>query len=321
MFPYIHVPDIGSYVHPFGLLVSIGVILGTYLANWRARIRGLDLDKLNSFITWMLVCGFIGAHVFDEIFYHPKEIIERPWSLLMFWASLSSFGGFLGALIGVLGWKYFEALPLFRVGPLFTIPKFRRRAVSESILPYCDLILSVFPVAWVFGRSGCTVAHDHPGMKVPMGTFLSVAYGKWDPAKTQHIGPIELRWGNAPQYDLGLMELLFTIVIATLFALTWRKRLTTGTYIVLTAFTYGPVRLVMDFIRIKDGDSADLRYGNLTFAQYCCLALVLYGVAMVFMVRKFQREGSDPVNRLLAPKSELLGEAPEPPPPPPVVAA
>src|SRR5690242_18806075 len=110
MFPYIFVPDIGKFVHPFGLLVSIGVILGTYLANWRARKRGIDLDKLNSFITWMLVCGFIGAHVFDEIFYHPKEIVERPWSLLMFWASLSSFGGFLGALIGCLLWKYFEAV-------------------------------------------------------------------------------------------------------------------------------------------------------------------------------------------------------------------
>lgn len=310
MFPYIHVPDIASYIHPFGLLVSIGVIFGTYLANWRARVRGLDLDKLNSFITWMLVCGFIGAHVFDQIFYHPKEILERPWSLLMFWASLSSFGGFLGALLGCLGWKYFEALPFFRLGPILTIPKFRKRETPESILPFCDLIVSVFPVAWIFGRSGCTVAHDHPGMRVPAGTLLSVAYGRWDPTKVQHIGPIELRWGNAPQYDLGLMELLFTIVLASLFALTWSRRMTSGTYIAAVAFTYGPVRLVMDFIRIKEGDAADLRFGNLTFAQYCCVGLVLFGGAMVLKIRAIKKSGYDPAERLMAP-AEDLGLAPK----------
>jgi len=308
MIPFIHVPDlkIGPLtLHPFGLLVATGVFFGTWLATRRARARGLDLDKLNSFITWMLVCGFIGAHVFDEIFYHPKEILERPWSLLMFWASLSSFGGFLGALLGVLGWRYFEALPFIRLGPILTIPKFRRRARPEVLLPFSDLIVGVFPVAWIFGRSGCAVAHDHPGMRVPAGTLLSVAYGRWDPAKVQHLGPIEFRWGIAPQYDLGLMELLFTIVLAALFAMTWSRRTTSGTYIAMTAFTYGPVRFAMDFIRIKDGDSADLRYGSLTFAQYCCLALIVYGVYMVFLIRKIKKSGHDPAERVMAPPEDL----------------
>src|ERR1700750_3341587 len=114
MIPYIFVPDmkVGPLtLHPFGLLVATGVMVGTWLATRRARSRGLDLDKLNSFITWMLVAGFVGGHMLDEIFYHPHEIKERWYSLFMLWEGLSSFGGFTGGAIGVALWKYFEILP------------------------------------------------------------------------------------------------------------------------------------------------------------------------------------------------------------------
>ena len=47
MIPYIYVPDLKLgplTLHPFGLLVATGVIIGTWLATRRARQRGLDLD-------------------------------------------------------------------------------------------------------------------------------------------------------------------------------------------------------------------------------------------------------------------------------------
>ena len=64
MVPYIHVPDLG-FIHPFGLLVATGVIIGTWLATRRARKVGFDVDRLNSFITWMLLVGFMGGHMLD----------------------------------------------------------------------------------------------------------------------------------------------------------------------------------------------------------------------------------------------------------------
>ena len=122
----------------------------------------------------------------------------------------------------------------------------------------------MFPVAWVFGRSGCSVVHDHPGMKATAGTLLAVAFGR--PERIQKIlsvgtGDLELRWGNAPQFDLGLLEMMFTVVLATLLALTWRKKLTTGSYVAATALCYAPVRFAMDFLRVRDVDQADPRYG------------------------------------------------------------
>ena len=71
------------------------------------------------------------------------------------------------------------------------------------IMPFCDPILSVFPVAWIFsGGSGCAVVHDHQGMKAPIGTLLAVEYGQpTDPSKIFHLGPIEFRHGPTPHFD------------------------------------------------------------------------------------------------------------------------
>ncbi len=317
MIPYIHVPDlkIGPLtLHPFGLLVATGVIIGTWLATRRARIRGLDVDQLNSFITWMLVCGFLGGHMLDQLFYHWPDFVKRPWSIFLLWEGLSSFGGFAGALIGIVLWKYFYAIP-YKQLPFMMLPKYRKRETPVPILPFADLILSVFPVAWVFGRSGCSVVHDHPGAHAPPGTLLAVEYGKFDPDKVTHlIGGIELRHGNAPQFDLGTLELLFTIVLASLIALTWKKKLPTGTYVAVTALAYAPVRFAMDFLRVHDGESADPRSLGLTPAQYACIALFVFGLYMVHHVRRIVASGKDPLdvyNRV---------REPDPPIEPPVEA-
>jgi phosphatidylglycerol:prolipoprotein diacylglycerol transferase len=305
MLPYIHVNDImiaGLPLHPFGLLVATGVLIGTALATWRAKQRGLDLDKLNSFITWMLLAGFIGGHMLDTVFYHPTEIAKfdnghfqftRPWSLLLLYEGLSSFGGFVGAVIGVLLWKFYVVRP-YKLGPVNVWWFARREGGPMPVLPFCDLIMSVFPVAWVFGRTGCTVVHDHPGALASADALLAVGY----PDRRQTYDSfIELVHGPVARYDLGLLELLFTIVLASLLALTWRKRLPTGTYLVVVALSYGPVRFAMDYLRIADTESADPRYGGLTPAQWCCLALTTFGVILYFAVVRNQKE--DPTDKLL----------------------
>jgi phosphatidylglycerol:prolipoprotein diacylglycerol transferase len=309
MIPYIHVPDLnlfGLTLHPFGLLVATGVIIGTALATRRARRRGFDLEKLNSFITWMLVAGFMGGHILDEIFYHPSEIVKRPYSLLFLWEGLSSFGGFTGALIGIILWKYFEVHVIKRLGPI-TISTIKRRKTTQPILPFADLILAVFPVAWIFGRSGCSVVHDHPGMRAPPDSLLAVAYGR---GPSTHYGPIELIRGNAPQYDLGTLELMFTVILAGLLALTWRKKLPTGTYVWVVSVAYAPVRFAMDFLRVRDVEGADPRYFALTPAQWACVALFVFGVVMFFYVRLLASKGpdADPARLLAAPPRE-----PDPP--------
>src|SRR5579883_1995704 len=152
MIPYIKVPDLHISVltlHPFGILVATGVLIGTALATRRAKHLGYDVVLFNSFVTWMLVAGFIGGHVLDELFYHWDDVVKRPYSLAFLWEGLSSFGGFVGALIGILLWKRFD----WHRG-------LHKRKTVLPVFPFADIVLAVFPVAWIFGRTGCSVVHD-----------------------------------------------------------------------------------------------------------------------------------------------------------------
>jgi phosphatidylglycerol:prolipoprotein diacylglycerol transferase len=319
LIPYLKVPEltIGPVpLHAFGLLVATGVLIGTALATSRARKRGFDLDLLNSFITWMLVVGFIGGHVLDEIFYHPDEIVQDPLSLLKLWAGLSSFGGLTGALIGIILWKYFDYHPIgSKEGWGFV-----KNARPRPILPFADLILSVFPVAWIFGRSGCSSVHDHPGDLATGGSWLAVEFPSINPAYSGGLGDVHtfgpvingqplvrfvegrLIHGHFPRYDLGLLELMFTIMLSGFIALTWRKRVPTGTYIVVTSLAYAPVRFAMDFLRIRGGqaEGADPRYAGLTPAQWECFATFMLGLYMLRVVLKMKAAGFDPADLVKA---------------------
>ena len=253
MLPYIDLPELNLFglpIHWFGILVAIGVIIGISLARWRAPVHGIPRDKLESFINWMLLCGFISAHVLDSIFYHPEEVARRPWSLLFIWEGLSSFGGFFGAIVGVLLWKKF-------------------RGKGTSIFGYCDLIASVFPVAWIFGRLGCAVVHDHKG-KAAEASLLTVAFP------------------DGPHYDLGLLEMLYTILIAAVCASLWGKPRPVGTYIAVSALLYAPMRFALDFLRVSTGPTGDLRYLGFTPAQWGCVALFAFGVWVWFHRRPIE---------------------------------
>lgn len=277
MIPYLHVPPlhVGPLtLHPFGLLVAVAVFVGTSLAAWRARKVGVADDDRRGFVTSVLAFGFVGGHVIDAVLYRPEDVIARPLHLLAIWDGQGSFGGFVGAAIGAFAWKYVEVI---RTTGL--LPRVRFRPAPRAILPLADVLLSVFPIAWIFGRMGCAVAHDHPGARASADAIFAVGYG---PADATHVlsGPlgVELRFGAAPRYDLGLLECMFAAALGLLLVASWRRRFATGFYVVAVPLAYAPVRFVLDFLRVAQADGGDARYAGLTPAQWACLALATFAV-------------------------------------------
>jgi phosphatidylglycerol:prolipoprotein diacylglycerol transferase len=245
--PYIDVPQyLFGYLPIFGLLVASAVILGITIVRKRVRAHALDADRVESFINWMLLGGFAGAHIFDTLFYHPHELLTRPWSLLFFWEGLSSFGGLAGAAIGCLLWKKF-------------------RNGGKSILAYMDLIASVFPISWILGRLGCASVHDHKGRMAEHASWLTVTFPD-----------------GRPYYDLGILEMLYAIVISLVMVLLWRRPQRVGTYLAVSSLLYAPVRFVLDFYRAEVGPTGDARYLGFTPAQWACVALFVFGVTVFF---------------------------------------
>jgi phosphatidylglycerol---prolipoprotein diacylglyceryl transferase len=242
--PYFRQPEISLgplTIHAFGVLVATAVLVGSWVFRRRLERDGLPVPPGQRLLSYILVGGFLGAHLVDRLIYDPADTLADPWSLLRVWDGLSSFGGFLGAVIGAL---------------LFV----RRQAAGAFPgWPYLDAVAYAFPFGWIFGRLGCTVAFDHPGVETKF--FLSQVYSD-----------------GLVRHNLGLDEALYTMVLAGVFALLGRRKRVPGFYLGLLPILYAPFRFAVDFLRQKD-----VRYGGLTPGQWGCFALVALGIGILYI--------------------------------------
>jgi len=262
LIPYVQIPDltllparlVGNFpavpvtLKPFGTLVALGLYAGTMTALRVARLRGVSERAMVSFLTWIVISSFFFAHVLDTLSYYPAEALRDPWSLLRLWEGLSSFGGFTGCIIGGVAWRFWHKTP---------------------ILAYSDIVASAFPVSWTFGRLGCSIAHDHPG----------VHSDAW----------FAVRYPDGGRLDLGLLELLITVPLMLVFFRLLRKPRPWGFYAGVMCIYYAPLRFFLDFLRERTGVNVgsallaggDARYFALTPAQWGCIPLLALGVLLL----------------------------------------
>jgi phosphatidylglycerol---prolipoprotein diacylglyceryl transferase len=257
MIPYIQIPDwtlvsanaFGAgrpsdaiAVRPFGTLVALAVVFGGWLSLRHARRAGLPTAPVVDLLYWVAIGGFLGGHVFDVILYHPHLVLEEPLVLLNIASGQSSFGGFIGAALGASLWQ-----------------RVRRRPLG----PFAEVIASSFPAAWVVGRLGCAVAHDHPGIRSDL--WFAVAYP------------------TGGRLDLGLIEAFCVVPLAVAALWLRRRRRAGGYFVALMCLYYAPFRFTLDFLRSKDLAASDARYAGLTPAQWA--TLLLFGVGLYFSPR------------------------------------
>jgi len=218
MIPYFAQPSVSFgpiSIHAFGVLVAVGILIGMRLIRRRAAVWGIDPATAERLTIWILLGGFACAHLIDRLVYFPRDAIANPWSLLRFWEGLSSFGGFLGAVLGAALFIHHE-----RLGP--------------QKWPYLDVVAYAFPTSWFFGRMGCFCAFDHPGL----ATNFALAERYTD---------------GVVRHNLGLDEALYTLPVALLFLwLGGRRARSPGFFVGLLAVLYAPVRFLLDFLRFDD---------------------------------------------------------------------
>lgn len=254
MIPYVQIPDLAIIpahaltsnfpeqaiaIRPFGTLVALAVLIGAWLSLRQAQRVRLDRIRLISLMYWVTIGGFIGGHALDVVFYHPDLLAQKPTLLLDLASGQSSFGGFVGAAFGALLWRVVR---------------------RQSLLPYADVIASSFPTAWVLGRLGCAVAHDHPGIHSDL--WFAVAYP------------------GGPRLDLGLLESALVVPLAVVALAARRKPRQSGYFVGLMCVYYAPLRFILDLFRARDLASSDARYAGLTPAQWG--SGLLFGIGLYF---------------------------------------
>ncbi|MDO8462929.1 MAG: prolipoprotein diacylglyceryl transferase [bacterium] len=227
-------------INIWGLFVAVGFLTATWLAVRLAPRYGMDPEHVLRVAMWAIVAGIIGARLGHVVFYEPAYYLAHPIDVLKVWeGGLSSFGGFLGAVIAVI--------IMLRVRP---------RQGTRSLLAWSDLLLLPLALGWCIGRIGCFSIHDHAG--IPCDGFLCVPF----PDGTRRL-------------DMGLLDGLLAL---TIFAVAWllRRRLHArpGTTTAFIVGCYGIGRFLLDFLRVSD-----TTYLGLTPAQYGSMVLVGVAVA------------------------------------------
>jgi len=276
----------------FMILIVVGIAAGTEFARARAIRENLSVKITVDCTLFMVLMGFLVAHLVSVVFYHPDRLAE-DWKKILPWYdfSISSMGGYLGAAIA--------------------IPLFLKVWKKVPVWAYTDCLSFGVTLGFIFGRIGCFTAHDHKG--AVSNFFLAVDF-------PQHVFPKSFDGVPGPRHDLGLYEALFLIGVFALFIVLDRKKdwfhgFFTGLLLVL----YGPARLFLDSLRATDLAHNDRRFrpqdllttaqdwlsnggeiavanlnlrqaerasgelwGGLTFAQYGSVALFLYGAWILY---------------------------------------
>jgi phosphatidylglycerol---prolipoprotein diacylglyceryl transferase len=251
MIPYVTLPpiSIGSLVlQPFALLVSAGVLISHFTLLSRARRHNLNRGWAAEMSVAMVACGFAGAVLF-KFLYRPES-----WAAGI-WPGISSFGGLFGALAG---------------GALYLV--WARRIRGPERLRYFDSVAFAFPFGFTFGRLGCALTHDHPGLRAADRAWLAVAYP------------------DGARYDLGLLEMLFLMAVCGVFLGLERRPRPAGFFVAAMLLAYGLFRIALDRLHVDPP-----RYGGVTVDQWAGAAAA--GIGLYLFSRSKYRVGDDPIQR------------------------
>ncbi len=284
-------------VQPFGILVAIGVLVGSRLAEWQGKQWGIRPSVTADFITHVTVIGLVTCYVLNGIFYEWDvfvEVASKPVAvgagllagLFVFVQLAKETGtraaaviGTAMALAGAAGvgsiidgrWLGLSSFGGF-IGAAFSVWVWKQRRKLPA-LGLAECACWCFPAVWFFGRMGCFVVHDHPGAKTDF--FLAVA---------DYNGVV----GEA-RHDLGFYEVIWS---AFAFALFWvlrkRQERPTGFFVALLPMLYTPIRFWLDFLRATDVSNPDVRFWGLTPAQYAAVGFFVF--SLLFMRWVLRRE-------------------------------
>lgn len=255
MYPAIVLSD-ALRISTWGVMVSVAALAVLWLGRRNAPARGLDAELVEWLWPWLILGGFLGAHV-----YYLAAVAGWPFRALPWAQVLNAFngtavqGGFLGgagAAAACLRWK------------------------RRPFLPFCDALAPAGALAQALTRLGCFAAGCCFGR--PTDTFLGVTYASpWaDPAVPRGI----------PLHPAQLYEAVLDAALAAFLQNRLRAPSPPGRLFSLYLAGAGLIRFAVEFFR---GDDAERLIGGLAHSQFTALAMVAAAAALYHMIRSRER--------------------------------
>ncbi len=246
------IPIVGKLeIQPFGILVALGILLGTRVAEWRAKKTGVPPQLISDFLVYTIGIGLVCAYLLNKPVYDWDEFVEmvqHPKLFLERYMGLSSYMGFGGGVAAAFVFRH-------------------RKHVSIMVMG--DLFCFAFPFAWFFGRMGCFTVHDHPGLVSHF--FLAV---------DNYNGE------GLPRHDLGFYEVLWSAAAVGLVLWLGKSPRPRGFFMAFIPIFYAPTRFFLDYLREVPINGGDVRYFGFTPGQYGSLAMLATGVLVAIRVAR-----------------------------------
>jgi phosphatidylglycerol---prolipoprotein diacylglyceryl transferase len=252
---------IGSFtIHFYGVIIMIGVVAATFLAQHEANRRGQDGSRVWDLLVWVLIAGVIGARLWHILTPMPELIaqgITPGYYLTHPLDAIAIWNGGLGILGGV-------------VGGVLALYGFTRRNRLSFIL-WLDLLAPSLALGQAIGRWGNFFNQELYGAPTNLPWAIYI-----DP---QHRYP---QFANVAYYHpLFLYESLWNL--ANLALLLWLSRrypqqLKTGDIFLVYLIIYPLGRFLLEFLRLDSSMVAGININQIIMGIIALLAaLVLAG--------------------------------------------
>ncbi len=237
----------------YGLMYVIGFLISGYILKVLVKKNFFKIteDKIDSLITHMILCMFIGARTFYVFIYNWDYYSKNLIDLLAVWKGGLSFHG---ALVGLIVGGYLFA-----------------KKNKLTFFEVMDSVALAGTQGLFFGR---------------MGNFINgELYGRPTNSK---FGMIFLQGGGPyPRHPSQLYEAFLEGILLSL--LLWLIEKKTKTYGMVSAFFmigYGVFRFIVEFFREPD---SQLGYylGYITMGQILCFLMIAAGIGLFFYVKKW----------------------------------
>lgn len=236
----------------YGLMYVVGFVLAGFLLKKLIR-RGffkVEEDKIDSLITTMIICMFIGARVVYVFVYNWDYYANNLSELLAFWQGGLSFHG---ALAGLLTGGFIFA---------------KRNGISWAQV--MDNVALAGTPGLFFGR---------------MGNFINgELYGR---VTDSPFGMIFPSGGPYPRHPSQLYEGILEGLVLTIILWILLKRVKFyGVLASVFLIGYGTFRYIVEFFREADAQLGYYFGGTTTMGQILCMIMILIGfVAMKFSLK------------------------------------
>ena len=233
----------------YGVIIACGLLLGIWLASYRAKKRGWSSDLVLDFILLAVPLAIIGARAYYVAFEWEYFAANPAKIIAINEGGLAIYGGVIGGFLAAF---------------IFS------KAAKFPFLKLIDLVIPSLILGQAMGRWGNFINQEAFGALVtnPNLQFFPLA------VYIQSLG----EWHQATFFYESFCNAILLVITLLL----GRKGVKDGTLLATYFIGYGTIRAIIEGLRT---DSLYL-FGNIRVSQLLSALLVLVGITLLVLIKK-----------------------------------